>query len=269
MPKMGGFLIILILILSSLIIINSSSSAITKPSVPEFTLRFVDNSYDVPTTHTLDPYIGQEITNQGYHVENKSIEVKIENQPFEPFYNENGQAINLYYNIRIKGHFEQNWTELYRPVYGFPKQSTDSNYTVFSYTWAEHGETQLGTWSLPLHAGSQVDFQAQAMLGYVADAGPFSDNSPREYFEGETSDWSNTQTLTITETAPTTTPSTSQSSSTPQGTNPTPSQNGSQTQLPFGLGWGEVIIIVLLGVVAVLLAAAVVSLRRRSVKPTV
>ena len=184
-------------------------------------MKFVDNSYDVPTTYSFDPYTGKEITNQGYHVEKKSIEVKIKNQPFETFKNEYNQTVNLYYNIRIKGHFEENWTELYRATYGFPRQSIDSDYTVFSYTWVEHGETSIGTWMITLRAGAQADFQVEAMIGQIVDYGPFSEHSPREDFEGETSGWSNTQTITIGETSassspnPTPTPTNTVASPTP------------------------------------------------------
>jgi hypothetical protein len=199
--KCSPFLFIILSLSGLLIVLPVNAQSIPKPAVPEFTAQFVDSSYDIPTPHTFDPYTGQKITNQGTHVEEKSIEIKIRNQPFETFYNTNGQAINLYYNIRIKGHFEQNWTELYRPVYGFPQQSTDSEYTVFSYPWVEQGETPIGTYMITLRNGAQADFQVEAMIGYIADSGPFSDRSPREYFEGETSGWSNTQTIKISETS--------------------------------------------------------------------
>jgi hypothetical protein len=189
--------LIIAMLFLNLTIEPANAQNIPKPSVPEFTVQFVDRSYDVPTSTSFDPYTGKEIINQGYHVVNKTIEIKIKNQPFEPFYNANGQAINLYYNIRIKGYFERNWTEVYRPVYGFPLQSTDSDYTVFSYTWVEQGETQVGSWMITLRNGAQADFQVEAMIGYIADSGPFSDRSPREYFEGKTSGWSNTQSITI------------------------------------------------------------------------
>lgn len=206
--KTLALLLILALFTTSIAIVKSASAQTTQtPSTPNFAVQFVDNSYDIPTTHSVDPYTGQEITNQGYHVENKTIQIKIQNQPFKPFNNPNGQAINLYYNVRIKGHFEQNWTEIYRPVYGFPRQSTDSEYTVLSYTWAEQGETQVGTRMITLRAGAQTEFQVEAMIGYIADSGPFSDRSPGEYFEGQTSGWSDTQTITIDEASGSTSPS--------------------------------------------------------------
>jgi hypothetical protein len=149
--------------------------------------------------------------------------VKIKNQSFEPFKNEYNQTINLFYNVRIKGHFEENWTVLYRPVYGIPKQSTDSDYTVFSYTWKEHGDTWLGSWAITLRDGAKADFQVQAMIGRIVDYGPFSAHSPREDFEGETSGWSNTQTITIGTTA---SPSTSDTS---PSTSPSPSPDSSSS----------------------------------------
>ena len=34
---------------------TTESGPIPKPSVPEFTIELVDNSYDVPTTYSVDP----------------------------------------------------------------------------------------------------------------------------------------------------------------------------------------------------------------------
>ena len=31
-----------------------AESSITKPSVPEFTVKLIDSSYDVPTTYSID-----------------------------------------------------------------------------------------------------------------------------------------------------------------------------------------------------------------------
>ena len=58
-----------------------------------------------------------------------------------------------------------------------------------------------------LRNGALADFQVEAMVGYIADSGPFSDRSPREYFEGETSGWTNTQSITIGETSASISPS--------------------------------------------------------------
>ncbi|MCL2359969.1 hypothetical protein, partial [Candidatus Bathycorpusculum sp.] len=45
-----------------------AETALQKPAIPEFTLRFVDNSYDVPPTFSKDPFTGKnEMTQEGYH----------------------------------------------------------------------------------------------------------------------------------------------------------------------------------------------------------
>ena len=69
-------------------------ASIPKPSVPEFTVKAVSHPYDVPTTYSTDPYTGETITHEGYHVENKSIEVWIKNQPFTPYADADGHEIN-------------------------------------------------------------------------------------------------------------------------------------------------------------------------------
>ena len=125
-------MLILILAASSLIVVKPAHSSITKPSVPEFTVKLVDSSYDVPTTYSIDPYTGENVTHAGSHVERRSIEVKIKNQPFTPYYDESsGWNISFYYNIRIKGYYSEDWIELYRASDGYPTQS-DSEYIVIS-----------------------------------------------------------------------------------------------------------------------------------------
>lgn len=116
-------------------------------SVPEFTVELVAYPYDVPTTYSTDPYTGETITHQGYHVENKSIEVRIKNQPFTPYSDADGHEVNLYYNVNIKGHFEESWTG------GDRYQASTSEYTVVNLPE-----------SYPPKA--QIDFQVDAILGY-------------------------------------------------------------------------------------------------------
>ena len=109
-----SLLLVVILAVSSLMMVESASAqSIPKPSVPEFTLKYVDNSYDVPpmTTSSTDPYTGKVTftTIPGYHVENKSVEITIKNQPFTSYLNENGSRVWLFYYVAVKGHFE-NWS---------------------------------------------------------------------------------------------------------------------------------------------------------------
>ena len=272
MRKSGTALLLLVLAVSC-IIVGPSFALIPKPPVPEFTVNLIDSSYDTQPTSTIDPYTGRTVNHPSQHVEARSIELRIKYIHFTSFEIENDSntyTVNLYYNIRWKGHFENEsaWREIYIPMNGYAVGEVEGDYYVVSYQgnyYSTEGLIMNSGFSATLPPGSQVDFQVEALIGYIHHvvALPMS----AEVFEGEKSGWSSTQTLTITETAPTSTPG-APSSSTPQGTNPAPTQNGSQTQLPFGLGWGEIIIIVLLGVVAVLLTAAVVSLRKKNAKPT-
>ena len=194
-------LIILITGLCLTVFTNSSPvqasdvTDIPKPSIPEFTVDFGIYSYDVPTTYSIDPFTGENLTHQGYHVQSKTIDVKIKNQPFVPYYDaERGWNINLYYNIRIKGHFSEEWLELYRASDQYPRPS-DSTHTTFSYVLEESGDSKLGTKLIEFPEGAVVDFQVEAMIGYVnRDVSAFM--APW-VLTGEKSGWSKTLTITF------------------------------------------------------------------------
>jgi hypothetical protein len=153
----------------------TESVYVSKPSIPEFTLKYMDNSYDVPPTYGIDEYTGKTIvTKPGEHVDNRTIEITIKNQAFTPFTDaSSGRAINLYYDIRYKGSFGQDST---------------AQYTTVSYT-------------LPWNVlEGQINFQVKALKGYVERTVEES----RIIFviynytvQGAESGWSNTQTITI------------------------------------------------------------------------
>jgi hypothetical protein len=67
--KSLAFLLDLLIVMSSLTILMvkpANAQTIPKPSVPEFTAKFVDHSYIVSASTTVDPYTGKEITHQSY-----------------------------------------------------------------------------------------------------------------------------------------------------------------------------------------------------------
>jgi hypothetical protein len=210
--------------------------SIPKPSVPEFTVKLIDSSYDVPTTYSIDPYTGEKVTHEGYRVESRTIEIRIKNVPFTRFEIEDGSntyTVRFYYNIRFKGRFEEEWHEAYNPnVNGLPVRDSGPE-TVISLQ-GEYSSTE-GLKLTPDSAGfyatfppnAQVDFQVEAMIGYIHHvvAVPFS----ADVFEGETSGWSNTQTITIGESqTPTPSPATTPT--------PTPSQEPQQTEQEIIIG---------------------------------
>jgi hypothetical protein len=162
--KLAGPLLIIVLILSSLTIVGSAfAQSISKPSVPDFTVKAVANT----------------------------LEVTIENQPLAPY--ENGSYPSLYYMFRFKDHNTEEGFWDYDPIYfvghstygGYYKES-DSEFTVVSLSLEGHH-----------FPSGQIDIQAIALVG---NQYPTNMQNGTVYgFEGEISGWSNYQTLTISE----------------------------------------------------------------------
>jgi hypothetical protein len=269
--------LILLIAMSSLILLTvkpANAQTIPKPSVPEFALRYVDNSYDEPPTYKVDPYTGKTVLTQaGYHVKNDSVELIIRNQPYNSVVNENGSRTYLFYNIAIKGHYEKwaydDWnsqTSRQKTSEMFPMSyigAGDSEYKVITYGLGGNNGTDTAykyrslSYNSPpyygyynyalgnISIGGQVDFRVQAIIGYSTRINTTFDGPPiglepgetyRYYiFSGQTSDWSNTQTLTIGQTSSTISPVPTYpniQTITPMPTNPTttPPTNGNLSQ---------------------------------------
>lgn len=216
---------IVISCLTLLTVNPANAESIPKPSVPEFTLKYVDKSYNVPPTYGIDPYTGKNVMTQaGYYVKNASIEVIIKNQPFTAYHNENGSLVYLFYDIEAKGHFE-NWNPSSDASYWLKQNLSEeyplsfigfssSQYTVETYGLGGDNATvptYYGGYDYTLNnisVGGQVDFRVQAIIGYSTryndtfvpgvPVGDPTDPNPRHYvFTGEISDWSQTQTITL------------------------------------------------------------------------
>ena len=202
------------------------SVQIPTPSVPQYTIKFVNSSYQVPTSYSTDPFTGQNITHPGYYVENSSIVLRITNQPFASFIdNINGAPwnISLFLDIQMKGHFSENWTAPYSADLGYPTQS-NSEYTTMTFPVVASEDSQSGydiesyypyassfnPTLTGIASGGQVDFRVQVMIGYVhrvpSNVGNPFFNMPW-VFEGQTSGWSNTQAITLPAVSSSTSPS--------------------------------------------------------------
>ena len=127
--------------------------------------------------------------------------MKIKNQPFTPFTNSDGQEIKFYYNIRIKGHYEE-WGSDHNGIYDYGQIRTQSNseYTVISYN-SQRGKSYSFdltpvSRTLEVSPNGEVDFQVKALIGYRYEAvtGP---GFHGWFFEGKESGWSTAQTITI------------------------------------------------------------------------
>ena len=205
MSKLVALMLFALLALSGFVMVGSvSAQSIPKPSVPEFTLKVVAHPFDVPPTYEEDPYTGEQVlTEEGYHVENKSIEVTIKNQPFSSYVDVNGNSIGLYYNITVKGHYEDAWDYCFGNPYRGLLNASGSDYTIISMPIGYHVTVPLGGYPLEgIDVGDQVDFRVQAQIGYYSKSytGMFAPVPGGDFyyvFAGETSGWSETQTLTI------------------------------------------------------------------------
>jgi len=243
MSKLLALMLFALLAVSSLVMVGSVfAQSIPKPSVPEFTLKYVDNSYDVPATYSTDPYTGEEVLVEPAHrVNNGTIDLWITNQEYAY---SNGSTFHVFYLVQTKGHYEEQWvfatptfdTHLLssdsdeRGVFieNTPHQS-DSEYTVLSFSavYPPHYPSYTN-WTY--HPGSRVDFQVQTVIGHESKyfvLNPWLQFQPpyTGYYETGiifdiTSDWSDTQTITTPE---------SQTPTSSPAITPTPYQEPQQT----------------------------------------
>jgi hypothetical protein len=179
------------------LILTQPVSAQSTPTVTEFTLQYIDNSYDTPptTTSTQDPYNGQvtTTTQPSTHTENKTVIATIKNP-----------SGATYYNFRWKGHYDTTWQ--YEP---FNPDSGSNAYTLadtFSVPFKASTSTNTVLWLYFIHPesitpGGSIDIQVQALYGGFR-AVPYGHIEPIPggptydfYFNGSTSDWSSTQTM--------------------------------------------------------------------------
>lgn len=173
-------ILLLMIALSSLTLVGTANAqSITKPSVPEFTVKLIS-----------PPPESQQV--------NRTIELSIKNQPFAPNY-------GFFYNIRMTVN-DGNWSLLYT-IDDVPTQS-NGEYTILSYPSDQpvvEYQYNLGDRIQDLFAGDKVDFQVQAMIGNIHRVfNPNATNQLEMYpyvFTGESSDWSSIQTITIPDTS--------------------------------------------------------------------
>jgi hypothetical protein len=199
MGKSLALMLMLMMAISSLTMLMVkpvNAESIPKPSVPQFTIKYVDDSYDVPskTNSTINPYTGKTETTiiPGYHVSNFTVHVIIKNQPFNTV-TVDGNQVNLFFAVRYKGHFGTDWIEQYPDT-----QHMDTyGYDYLPVLQSSSGETLIiCPGNYPNDA--QVDFQVMALQGYFSK---YYTHVPllvyTWVFTGQKSDWSNTQTITI------------------------------------------------------------------------
>lgn len=199
---MGSFsknltlILILLLATTSLTVVSSVSGQSLKPVVTEFSLQYVDNSYDVPTSYkyTKDLYTGETITTTipGYRVDNKTLVATIKNPT----------GVDAY-NFRWKPHSESSWH--YKPFDTEVDQTPPLSASGFSGppAYASSSEyTIISVISLNHISNTSLDVQVQALYGeyraiHNTPIQLFEGDYYDYYFDGQASYWSNTQTVTI------------------------------------------------------------------------
>lgn len=199
MKKTASLVFIALLAASSILIVgNASAASIPEPFVPEFSIRYVEHPYEVPPTYHIDQHSGENITIQeGYHQQNRSIELVIQNQQFTPYEDSEGNLIELFYNVSAKGHYGDQW--YYYPTWlrVLPVPASDNQVTVLSFGLDVNYEenNQYGFWYGNLEAGDKEDFRVQALIGYYEH--PYDRALEDNEFIGEKSEWSSIQSITI------------------------------------------------------------------------
>ncbi len=258
--KYFSLILIAILVFSSLIIIKSAYAQTTpKPIVPEFTLEVVRSSYEHPAVYSIDPYTGENVTIVQARVDYVTeIVITIKNQLFASYKDSNGNWIELFYNIQSKGHFSHSWNTISNMYDIGPLKQSDTGFTTQSY------------WANSTPANAQIDFRAQAMIGFYHDV--YTGQTLNGYspvFVGENSAWSSIQTLNITDSSTIISETEPSSSPASPSHNPTetPQQPKIKTGVLFGLNW-EQIAIILLGITVIFLMITLILSSRRSAKQT-
>jgi hypothetical protein len=167
------------------------AESINKPQVPEFSLNYTEH-------HTI--YWGYE----------HSLYIIIKNQPFVPFQDSNGKEINLFFNVSWKGQLEKQWHD-YPPYNG----SSEEPWNWWFYEQNGTQDTIIYFDLLPNKG--KTEFRVEAHTGFYDVTQIYPPNDPRPYytyqFIGQSSGWSSTQTLHVSNGS--TTISTSSTSPTP------------------------------------------------------
>lgn len=181
------------------------------PSIPQFTVRIVNNSYYTQpiTTITTDPFTGQSTTTTtpSRFVEDEFIELAIKNQSVT--FQRGG--IDLYFDVRTKGHFSKDWNYI-STLDGNIIENYSSRYTIVT-AYFDHDFPAVG----------QIDFQVRAIIGdiYVEDPNTLSQY---EIVMGQNGGWTDIQTISIPDGSVSITPFTNPS--------PAPTQTPTSIQTP-------------------------------------
>ncbi len=257
MRKSVSLLLILMLVLCSAAFVfpvfsqPTSSPSIPELSAPTFSAKYIPSSY---TETITDPFTGQVTTQQK---SNSTIEVTIENQQmYTPVFDANTNSTTaLFYNVQVKGHFdnEGNWMFTLTPGYSTPQSDSSCTIVILS------GENYP--------AGGLIDLRVRAVIGRYwsppdAPEPAYIMNALDPIYQ--TSDWSSIQTLTLeTTTIENQTPV---PSLTPLNQTSQPYQSASKTESISVPDWLQIVWLPIVAIVAVVVIVAIIFLHERNPK---
>lgn len=209
MSRTISIVLILILSASALLTIQpapaTSAASVLEPLVPQFTVAYVDHSYNTPVESytSTDAFTGRETTKYtgGDYVYNKTIDISIQNQHYIPINFGNGTVVNLYYYIEMKGHYASGTSRTTADgAYTQRVLASTSEDTVVSLVVGSQNDILMGEADVYVPEGGVEDVRIQAEVGYlVPDYGGHIIPVPLSYdfisFGG--SDYSETKTVTV------------------------------------------------------------------------
>jgi hypothetical protein len=264
-----------VLVASCLLMVAPVQAEVSKPSVPEFSVKYFDNSYDIPPSYTTDPYTGGNVSTNGSgeHIDDRYVVFTIKNQPFTAYTDASGNNINLYYNFRFKGHYGGDWV-----YYPFNGTMTTHSYGIYSggffkyYPASTEGNTIISIKLSTLTAHSawtnipsegMVYFEVQTQVGHIdaIHSGMLAGDFYK--FTGQASEWSNIQTVTIGNPTTATITNRPTITETPAQTSTTTPSN-IQNSLLVSFSWEITAIVGLMVAVAVLAVGMVVMWHKLS-----
>jgi hypothetical protein len=155
---------------SVLVTVDATFVSVDELSVPEFTLKFEAHPHYVPATYVTDKYTGKQVIDEeGYYVKNKSVVFTVKNEVSSSTFN--STYYQMFYNVRVKGHFEDEWHELY-PIFDGWKSYSNSEFqtqTYVSKNCPQASKSEYTVFSVPVDkypVDAQLDFQVQAIVGH-------------------------------------------------------------------------------------------------------
>ena len=171
--------------------------SIPTPSIPEFTLGFVNKSHYSSPVYEVSPYTGEKdvLVEPGHYEDERYVEVNITNQQVSLTSTRLENYTNLYYKIRVKGHYEDEWVEAphLMPSHYRYHNASDYAYTVILVEISAQNSLR----NVP--SGGEIDVQVEALIGQVIKTKImiYGEESYSYKFVGEESGWSSTQTIVI------------------------------------------------------------------------